>query len=180
MLYRAERFCSLILKYWHDAIKTRPYKNICFEFWRWHFSLVAVQDQCGVSFCIVNFEKWISKKKRRMALLKEVVSFILLLILSRFFVSGGRITNPIDSIGRFDERKSGEQRNFAISTTWPDPNFATDFKPYQNTPKPTITTTTTAKTTTIKVDLDVRNNFGDLPVKCGPNQEKIHGECQDV
>lgn len=25
-----------------------------------------------------------------------------------------------------------------------------------------------------------RNNFGDLPVKCGPNQEKIHGECQDV
>lgn len=25
-----------------------------------------------------------------------------------------------------------------------------------------------------------RNNFGDLPVKCGPNQEKIHGACQDV
>lgn len=25
-----------------------------------------------------------------------------------------------------------------------------------------------------------RNNFGDLPVKCGPNQEKIDGECHDV
>lgn len=31
-----------------------------------------------------------------------------------------------------------------------------------------------------KVSRVRRNNFGDLPVKCGPNQEKIDGECQDV
>lgn len=30
------------------------------------------------------------------------------------------------------------------------------------------------------VSLDNRNNFGDLPKKCGPNEEKIHGECREV
>lgn len=108
-----------------------------------------------------------------MALLKEVVSFIFLLILSRFFVSGGRTTNPTESIEILDERRSGEQKNFGTLITWQDRSFATDFKPYRTTPKPT-------RTTTIKFDLGPRNNFGDLPVKCGPNQEKIHGECQDV
>lgn len=28
--------------------------------------------------------------------------------------------------------------------------------------------------------LDTRNNFGDLPKKCGPNEERIHGECREV
>lgn len=129
-----------------------------------------------------------------MALIKEVVSFMLLLIVSRFFVYGGRIINPSE-FGSIDERRSGEQKNFAAPTTWQDPNFAPEYRPceisqYQERPpvrttaRTTTTSTTTerstARITTKKLGLDTRNNFGDLPVKCGPNQERIHGECRDV
>lgn len=30
------------------------------------------------------------------------------------------------------------------------------------------------------VDFNNRSNFGDLPVKCGPNEERIQGQCQQV
>lgn len=123
-----------------------------------------------------------------MALIKEVVTFILLLFLSRFFVSGGRMVISSESIGRLDvEGKSGVQRNIAPYTLWQDPNFVRESNPYQSTkyqdyPPKGITATArpTTKATTINIDLNSRNNFGDLPTKCGPNQEKIHGECQDV
>lgn len=32
----------------------------------------------------------------------------------------------------------------------------------------------------ITLSVDTRNNFGDLPRKCGPNEERIHGECREV
>lgn len=119
-----------------------------------------------------------------MVLIKEVASFILLMILSKIFVSGGQIYNPSE-FERVNERRSGinyEQKNIGVPT-WEDPNYAVDYNnnPYRGVPQyqgyPPITTTSPRSTT---VGLNSRNNFGDLPVKCGPNQEKIHGECQDV
>lgn len=124
-----------------------------------------------------------------MALIKEVISLIILMVISKFFVSGGPI-HPSE-YERLNERNgdiSYEQKNIAAPTAWQDPNYRPDYNPY-GVPQypqfpqypelpPTIRTTPLPSTTTPEIGL--RNNFGDLPVKCGPNQEKIHGECHDV
>lgn len=132
-----------------------------------------------------------------MALIKEVVSLIILMVISKFFVSCGRIHQS--DYERLDyERRSGttnDQRNIAAPTAWADPNYTPDYNPYgapqiQQYPQypqypdslpPIQTTTTTTTTTTTDVpEVINRNSFGDLPVKCGPNQEKIRGVCRDV
>lgn len=121
-----------------------------------------------------------------MALIKEVISLIILMVISKFFVSGGRI-HPSE-YERLNERNgdiSYEQRNIAIPTVLQDPNYIPDFNPYglpqyQQFPQyPEFALTTSTPSTTTPA-INLRNNFGDLPVKCGPNQEKIDGECHDV
>lgn len=121
-----------------------------------------------------------------MALVKEVVSFILLLLLTKFSVFGGRILNPYE-LENLDGRRSGinyEQKHIGVAI-WEGPHYyAPEYYPFVGPfypgPIPKTTPATTPKPSTTKLDVDSRNNFGDLPVKCGPNQEKIHGECQDV
>lgn len=124
-----------------------------------------------------------------MALIKEVISLIILMVISKFFVSCGRI-HPSE-YGSSSERRSGttyDQRNIAAPTAWADPNYTPDYNPYgapqvQQFPQypDSLPTVQITSTTTTDVPLfENRNSFGDLPVKCGPNQEKIHGECRDV
>lgn len=129
-----------------------------------------------------------------MALIKEVFSLILLMVISIFFASGARINNPHE-LERLNERRSGisyEQKSIAAHTiTSAEPNYAPGYNnnPYDRviypedrdllppsppTARPVLPTETTTKL------LGTRNNFGDLPQKCGPNQERINGECQDV
>lgn len=107
-----------------------------------------------------------------MTLVKEVLSFILLIMLSKFFVSGGRIINPIE-FESVDERRSGiiyEQKNIA-PTTWENLNYAPEYNPYiipvyQELPPTTTAAASAEKITTPKLGLGNRNNFGDLPVNC--------------
>lgn len=149
-----------------------------------------------LQFLVVNLVKKKRRKKIiKMVLIKEVASFILMLVFSNLFVSGGQVYNPHEYEG-LNGRRSGlnyEQKNID-APVWEGPNFSPNhnnypsyrvpqypqhpqYPQYQGLPPPVITTAPGSATT---IEVKTRNNFGDLPEKCGPNQEKIHGECQDV
>lgn len=193
-------FCSFVM-ICSLQVEFKHYINICFAFYRQHFSLFAVRSQfrtiCAilVQILLSEFEFYIkslrSQRKElnlnKMALVKEVVSLIILMVISKFLVSCGHI-HPSD-YERLSVKRSGtinDQRNIAAPTAWADPNYTPGSNPQSDQriqfpgsdSLPTVQAT--LRTTTQQPLLSARNNFGDLPVKCGPNQEKIHGACRDV
>lgn len=109
-----------------------------------------------------------------MSFTKDIVVLYLVVMVSSSFVTvHGGCTNRLKSEevnvkGYITVQKSGD-------IIFKDESSETKFKPMEVPATiPAITPDCT------KVLVGSRNNFGDLPIKCGPNEEKIDNECREV
>lgn len=110
-----------------------------------------------------------------MFVVKEAIVFFLIVSLTNFLVSihGG-------CIHRYKSENSREKNAFVDSNQYHSQTFLEEPSIQSIEPIKFSSANTKPTNNKDKVSLEIRNNFGDLPKKCGPNEEKIHGECREV
>lgn len=109
--------------------------------------------------------------------IRKTVAIFLVLTLMNLFVNCGPVS-------RSTKQEVDKQMNTEVDSLGSEFIDDVDRKPDFNAEtfseqqwKDALDSDTTNYGTT---DLLSRSNFGDLPVKCGPNEERIHGECHQV